>query len=67
MMGTCTDLGENEVVVFESDPVPVGRDVHVERIVFTLVQTAITEFEQLWMKRSAKQMEAEVGNFWSNR
>ena len=66
-MSTCANLGKNEVVVFESDPVTIGRDVYVERIVLTFVQTAVAKLKQFWVQRSAKQVETEVGNFWSNR
>ena len=66
-MSTCANLCKYEVLVLESDPVTIGRNVDVERIVLAFVQTTITKFKQFWVKRSAKQMEAEVGNFWSNR
>ena len=66
-MSTCANLGKHEVLVLKSDPVTIGCDVNVERIILTFVQTAITKLEQFWMKRSAKQVEAKVGNFWSNR
>lgn len=67
MVSTCADLAKYEVLVLQSDPVTIGGNVDVESVVLALVQTAIAKLEQFWMKRSAKQVEAEVGNFWSNR
>lgn len=67
MMGTGADFGENEVLMLEGDPVTVGGDVHVKRIVFALVNTAIAQLKQFGVKRSAEEVKAEVGNFWSNR
>ena len=66
-MSTSANFGEDEVVVLEGHPVTIGRDVNVKRIILAFVQTAITKFKQFWVKRSAKQVKAQVGNFWSNR
>jgi len=67
MMSTCADLGENEVLVLESHPMTVGRDVDLQRIILTFVATTVAKLKQFWVKRSAKEVEAKVGNFWSNR
>lgn len=67
MMSTCANLGKNEVFVLEGDPVTIGGNVYAERVVLTFVLTATTKLKQFRVKGSVKQVEAEVGNFGSNR
>lgn len=45
VMSTGADLRENRMLVLERNPVPVGRDVHIQQIVFAFVRTTIAKLE----------------------